>query len=145
MRSFGPSLSFVALIIAAVTLVACGGSSHHVLQSVSISPASADAQNFPGGQVQFTATGYFNNRPSPVTPLGANWGACVVTAGSEQPSNDINISDAGLASCRAGASGTYKIWASSSNSIPGTVTCQAMGPCGTGCGRVTGSAQLTCP
>lgn len=46
---------FLVLTVAAITL-ACGSSSH-VLQTLSISPTTRDAQNFPGGLVQFTATG----------------------------------------------------------------------------------------
>jgi len=145
MRKYRPHFLFAFLLAAAAITLACGSSSQHLLQSVSVTPATADAQNFPNGLVTFTATGVFNHAPSPVTPLQASWGVCVVTAGSEQPSNAVTISNTGVAQCAAGASGTYKIWASSSNAVPGTATCQAMGPCGTGCGRVTGNAQLTCP
>ena len=44
-------------------MLGCGGSRQ--LQSVSVMPAAADAQNFPGAQVAFAATGTFNKPPSP--------------------------------------------------------------------------------
>jgi len=43
-------LSFAAWIA-----LACGSS--HELQSITVSPASADAQNYPDGEVPFVATG----------------------------------------------------------------------------------------
>jgi hypothetical protein len=65
-----------------------GCSSSRQLQSVSLTPASADAQNFPNGQVPFVANGTFNNPPSPVTLtskdvlwcVGGNTGECVGNA-----------------------------------------------------------------
>jgi hypothetical protein len=71
MRKYGLSVFFLAILAIAITL-ACG-SSPRALQSVSLSPPTADAQ---GSPVQFTATGYFNDQPSRVTLSAANWGAC---------------------------------------------------------------------
>jgi hypothetical protein len=71
MRKYGASVFFLVLIATAFTL-ACG-SSTRILQSVSLSPPAADAQS---GSVQFTATGYFNQQPSPAKLLTASWGAC---------------------------------------------------------------------
>jgi hypothetical protein len=45
-----------------------------MIQAIAISPPQADAQNYPGGKVQFTATAYYNTMPSPVTPVEATWG-----------------------------------------------------------------------
>lgn len=58
MRKYGLSVSFLAILVIAITL-ACG-SSPRILQSVSLSPPTADAR---GNPVQFTATGYFNDNP----------------------------------------------------------------------------------
>jgi hypothetical protein len=73
MRKYGLSIFFLAVLAVAITL-ACGSSPPpRALQSVSLSPPTADAQ---GSPVQFTATGYFNDQPSRVTLSAANWGAC---------------------------------------------------------------------
>lgn len=57
-------LFFSLLILAAAITLACASSlqplSQHLLESVSVSPATADAKDYPDGQVPFTATGYFN-------------------------------------------------------------------------------------
>jgi basic membrane lipoprotein Med (substrate-binding protein (PBP1-ABC) superfamily) len=63
---------FLLVVLAVAIMLACG-SSPRILQSVSLSPATADAQ---GSLVQFTATGYFNDQPSTAKLVAANWGAC---------------------------------------------------------------------
>jgi len=83
--------------------LACS-SSPRALQSVSLSPPSADAQ---GSPVQFTATGYFNDQPSQVTLSAANWGACY----QHQPTTAVSVSPGGVAQCAAGAVGAYTVWA----------------------------------
>jgi hypothetical protein len=138
-RNYGPSAFFLAVLAIAITL-ACG-SSPRTLQSVSITPPTATAQ---GSGVQFTATGYFNDQPSP-TPLPlANWGACY----QNQRTTAVTVSASGLAQCTAGAAGTYTVWAYAER---GGDSCGPAGsvpanPCG-GAGecQVTGTAQLTCP
>jgi hypothetical protein len=50
-------------------VLGCGGSNRQ-LQSLSISPPSATAQN---GQAQFTATGQFTASPTTVTPAAVAW------------------------------------------------------------------------
>src|ERR1700733_13806460 len=73
MRKYGLSIFFLAILAVAITL-ACGSSPPpRALQSVSLSPPSADAQ---GSPVQFTATGYFNQQPSPEKLTVPSWGAC---------------------------------------------------------------------
>ncbi len=67
MTGYRPVLAFSLLLAAAFTL-ACGSS--HKLETVTISPSTADAKNFTNGQVPFTATGTFNNSMSP-TPLAS--------------------------------------------------------------------------
>jgi hypothetical protein len=79
MKTSGLPLSVTPLLAAAAITLACGSSSKPVnnsgsIQSVTVSPAIADVQDFPGDQVQFVATGYYKTPPSPITPLAAMWG-----------------------------------------------------------------------
>ena len=53
------------LVLFLLATLSCGSS--HQLQSVSITPSTADAQQFPNGQVQFTAKGTFNGSSTSVT------------------------------------------------------------------------------
>src|SRR5579884_2298020 len=74
------TLFAVSLLLA---LAGCGGmdvgmNSRRVLQSVTVSPATADSQSFPNGQVTFTAMGTFSKPPSPdqvtfVAPYSGEW------------------------------------------------------------------------
>jgi hypothetical protein len=144
MRLPRPHLFFCLLVLAAAITLACG-SSPHVLQSVSVNPATADAQNFPNGLVPFTATGIFNTAPTPVTPLTVQWGVCVMTAGSTQPTNAVAVGGDGVAQCASGAPGTYTVWAASSTNVKGGVCTAVLNPCSGGCRTITGTAQITCP
>jgi hypothetical protein len=135
-------LSVFSLVVIAIAIsLACGGSSQRILKSVSLTPATADAG---GSPIQFTATGIFNQQPSPVEPLTANWGAC----DQNQATTAVTVSENGLAQCAAGASGTYTVWAWSENNSKncGPAGSVPANPCG-GAGecQVTGTAQLTCP
>jgi hypothetical protein len=141
MKRYGPQFFLFLLVLAAAMALACGSSAGHKLQSVTISPAIADAQNYPGGLVQFTATGTYTAPPSPVTPLAATWGACDQAGNG---TSEISVSANGLAQCARGAAGTYTVWAFDLNVSVGGSTCNVMTACGGGCGRVTGTAQLTC-
>jgi hypothetical protein len=136
MKNYG--LLLLAILVFAILLLSCGTSSHK-LQSVSINPANADALDYPNGQVPFIATGYYDSRPSPVTPLSATWGACY----QDGSTTEVIVSAAGLAQCAPGATGVFTVWAFSSN--PENAVCGAINACGGGCGRITGTAQLTCP
>jgi hypothetical protein len=66
--SMESSISILVLILAALG-TGCGSSGARMLESVTATPASADAQNFPNGTVQSTPTGIFNKAPTRVTPL----------------------------------------------------------------------------
>ena len=71
------------LAFVATATVGCGSmnsASNRVLQSMTLNPAIADAQNFPQGQVQFTPTGTFSRAPSPAavpvpfaSPYSGSW------------------------------------------------------------------------
>jgi hypothetical protein len=136
--------SFIFLLVMALAMaLACGSpdpprNTTGILASISINPATADAQNYPDGQVQFIATGYYTTPPSPVTPLVAGWGVCYDNA----PTSVVSVTQSGLAQCQAGASGEYSVFASDFPN-PG-VNCLALLPCGGGC-VVSGYAKLTCP
>ncbi len=141
MRKYALSVSFLAVLAIAITL-ACGSSPRRVLQSVSLSPPTAHAQDRP---VQFTATGDFNDQPLAVTLSSANWGACY----QNQRTTAVSVSAEGVAKCAAGAVGTYTVWAwaeSAAGSCGGNNAPIPANPCG-GAGecQITGTAQLTCP
>jgi len=138
MKRYAPQLFLFLLVLAAAMTLACGSSASRTLQSVTISPASADAQ---GGMVQFTATGIYDSPPSPVAPLAATWGTCDQAGNA---TSEISVSASGVAQCASGAVGTYKIWAFDLVTSRGP-ECQVETACGGGCGHVVGTAQLTCP
>ena len=110
------------------------------LQSMSLSPAVADAKDYPSGKVQFTATGYYINPPHSVTPQSANWIACQ----SNTPTNAVSVTNAGIAQCGSGASGTYSVNAWNPLTGSGIYNCPAQNACGGGC-TIEATAQLTCP
>lgn len=127
--------------VAACVLLACGSPARQV-QSITLSPATADAQNYPNGQVPFLATGYYNSAPTTVSPLQANWGAA---SGSLPANGAVTIDANGVAQCSAGASGTYTIGAWVNLPVKGTPPCPLF-PYGTAsCSHVLGTAKLTCP
>ncbi len=131
---------FTLAMVASLTL-SCGASSlvptweRSGLQSVTLSPTTADAQDYPDGQVQFTVTAHYNSAPSTVTMQPANWGACYQSA----PTNEVSVTTAGLAKCTSGAVGTYTVWTTIS-----PIACSAQTACGGGC-TPQANAQLTCP
>ncbi len=135
------TVAALVLALAASLTLACGIRSpfSHQLTSITLNPATADAQNYPQGEVQFTATGYYMNPTSVVTPLSATWGACYQTAATTA----VSVSSTGLARCASGASGTFFIWASDPIG-DGTFNCPAENACGGGC-TVQATALLTCP
>jgi hypothetical protein len=137
MKTSSPAL--ILLISSAILLVACGSAAPRSLQTVSITPASADARNFPNGEVQFAATGYYNKTPMQTSPLSTAWGACY----QDQPTTDVTITPTGVAQCSPHASGTYLVWALARDAA--NASCNPANACGGGCGRVTGTALLTCP
>jgi hypothetical protein len=140
MKRYEPQFFLFLLVLAAVITLACGSSAGHTLQSLTISPAVANAQDYPGGMVQFTASGTYTAPPSPVTPLAATWGACDLAGNG---TSGVSVSANGLAQCASGAAGTYMVWAFDLNASG--PRCNVITACGGGCGRVTGTAQLTCP
>jgi hypothetical protein len=114
--------------------IACGSGANmspRQLQSITIAPATADAQ---GQQVQFTATGHWSASPLTVTPQPGMWGACV----GEAATNEVTVTSSGMAQCASGAKGAYTVFAFD------MTNCNAISVCGGGC-TIEGTAQLTCP
>ena len=128
------ALSFVALV--ALVLAGCGNSK---LTSVTVTPATADAQNFPNGQVQFTAMGTFSDSSKPVPLTTVTW--CVGSSNGMCNGNIASpaiIESNGLARCSAVLNGTATVLAGTGNSMMGMPdTGEQL--------RVFGTAKLTCP
>jgi hypothetical protein len=135
MQKLPVTLSSLAVVLAASLALSCGANSSSTqLQSITISPATASALA-PNGQVQFTATGHYNNPSHTVTPQPAMWGACFQSA----PTTAVSVTSSGLAECVAPDDPTvnYSVFAFD------PTNCTAITVCGGGC-TVVGSAQLTC-
>lgn len=129
----------VLLGVAASLAMACGGSSQHQIQSINISPATAEAAT-----VQFVAAGAYTTPPMKVSPLQATWG--VVDQSGGQTTN-VSINATGLARCSSGVPGVYTVgaWVPLSGSPP-KGSCNVVSPFGNSpCDSVLGMAQLTCP
>ena len=131
-RSVPTTFVLAVLLVATIGCGSMNSTSNRVLQSMTLTPANADAQTTQG-QVQFTAMGTFSMAPSPapvpfVSPYTGTW--------STSDMNIATITQAGLARCVSGATGTVTINAiASSNSGRGTQMSTA----------VSSSAKLTCP
>jgi hypothetical protein len=126
-------------------VLSCGSGSQHQLENISMAPVFADAQQYPGGQVPFVVTGYYNTAPMTVTPIPAKYGACSHPPPPVLPTSttEVSVSTSGVAQCGVGANGFYLIWANAP--LPnGTYSCPSDNGCGTGC-VLAATAQLTCP
>ena len=139
MTRFGSSPATLSIILAAILTSACGSSRQ--LQSVSLSPAAADAKNYSNGQVPFTATGTFSKppSPSPLTSKDVLWCAGLTIGNCP---NNINpgatVDQNGVAQCEPGFVGTTNVMAGTPG--PSTVNPDGGQPL-----KVFGSAPLTCP
>jgi hypothetical protein len=136
-------VSLGALLLAGLLLaISCGGGqSQSLLQTVTVNPTAANAENFPNGEVPFVATGYYTNPNHTVTPLtAAAWTVC----SNGGPTADIILTQSGTAQCASSAHGTYSI---NATAMSGSRDCPAITPCGVIVGGCTtsGVAQLTCP
>jgi hypothetical protein len=125
-------------LLIAFFMLACGSSSQ--LQSVSISPATADAKDYANGQVQFTATGTQKDG-SQVKPLTALWTpAPPWSLTPQQPWPAITLDSTGLASCGSANPGTYTIVATAPVDPHFPLSQMTMST-----PQVGGAATLTCP
>lgn len=138
MTRYGSLLFCFLLLIGWLATPGCGSSRQ--LQSVTLNPAKADAQNFPNGQVPFTAIGTFNKPPSPVQLTSQDVAWCVGTSNGMCAGNiatGASVDANGAAQCRSGFSGTVTILAG--KGMPPAL------PDGGSQFNVFGTAQLTCP
>jgi hypothetical protein len=88
------SLPFLLMLAAIAT--GCGGGTadpSKQLVAITVTPASADAQNFSNGQVQFTAVGTSSDGSK--APIQALW--TLNGPFTETPIADISLSSTGLA------------------------------------------------
>jgi hypothetical protein len=127
-------LLLAILVLAGISLLTsgCGNGtpSPRTLQSISVNPTSADAQNFSNGQVQFSALGNYSQPPSPSPITPSLW--------SLSDPNIATISQSGLAECKAGASAVVTVTASAC-----CAPCSGTGKCTAA--LLLGTAQLSCP
>jgi hypothetical protein len=141
-----PIVSRQLSVIVAVSLTALAGcllscatgnpNLARILTSITVTPATANAEDFPNGQVVFTAAGTFNVSPTPA-PVSSNppyAGQFVVDNPVTGPIANVIATGNGTATvqCVAGTTGTVDI------------TMSAFANNGTSI-IVTGSAALTCP
>jgi len=128
----------VALLTIALASTGCG--SNRTLQSVTLTPASADAKNYPNGQVRLDATGTFSKppSPSPLTSSDVLWcaGAAGACAGNIMP--NVTVDQNGVAQCRPGFVGTATVLAGTKSTA---MTMPDEGPQL----KVFGAAQISCP
>jgi len=137
MRKLQLALCLLALSVVSLVALSCGTSSQGSagqLQSITLTPAMADAQDYPDGAVPFVATGIYANPPNKVTPLTALWGVCQ----KGLPTTFASVSTAGVATCGSGSVGAYEVFAYK------PTNCNVVNLCGGGC-TVEGTAQLSCP
>jgi len=130
-------------LLLTLLFIAPGCGSSRTLQSVSVMPAVADAQNFPNGQVNFTATGTFSKPPSPqkLTSQDVTW--CVgLTAGACAGNIAVGaaVDQNGVASCLHQPSGSSKTWIVMAGKAKAS-----MNPDRGSQMTIFGSAQMTCP
>lgn len=136
------ALGLIALLTALATVISScsssGPDSGRVLYSITVTPATADAQTFPNGQVTFTASGMFSVAPSPapLTFAAPYAGQFLVANPTNPPETIATVVSTGNSTvtvqCASGATGTVSVVASAfANNGTNTV--------------ITGSAQLICP
>ena len=138
-RSFSrKSLLFPAIVALLLMVVSCGGNSMMTvsarqLQSITVSPTSADAKNS-SGMVQFMAMGNFNMDPMmAATPV--RWSIGNPFSAQPAPAG-VSIDMNGLAQC-SGFIGMVTIEATAPMDPNMPLSKMTM--------NVTGMAQLTCP
>ena len=115
--------AFVTALSACVLMLGCGQN-----KVVSVTPASTDAQNFPNGIVQFTATGI----SSPTWCIGDASGMC-----NGNIAAPATVDSSGRAQCVPGRSGTVTVLAGTGLRVTNPDTGSQL--------STFGSAQLICP
>ncbi len=90
------------LILLGTATTGCGGSamnSSRMLQSLTVTPSSADARNFAGGKVPFTATGTFNMAPATVASPAVMWSIGSPFASPPPAMPQASVDATGMAQC----------------------------------------------
>jgi hypothetical protein len=130
-------LFFVVLLMVVFTTNNCG--SKRVLESVTITPAIANAKDYPNGQVLLTASGTFSRTPSRVDPLTVQWQLPVAPLACPAPlcvgpiGTTVEVTCAGI---QSGMTAEVAAVAPRDPNIPAGTQTSAM---------ITGKAQLICP
>lgn len=129
-------LCLFAIPVFTVMSVSCSSSGG--LKSVAITPATADAQTSPNGQVQFTAMGSYPGQMQSVAVKALWWNSqpwVIVPT----PANGITIDGNGLATC-TNLTGTFTVWATApkDQTVPVSQMTKSTP-------QVTATAQMTCP
>jgi hypothetical protein len=130
------------LILSAAGIAGCGGSamtSGRVLQTLTLTPSSADAQSFPGGKVQFAVTGTFNTAPATVVSPAVLWSIGSPFATPPPVTPHASVDATGLAQCN-GFVGTTLVEATAPTEPE--IPLQGMTP---STPAVSGTATLICP
>jgi len=128
----------VLALMLALFLSAAGCARGRRLQLITVSPVTADAQDYPHNRVKFTATGIFNRPPVVITPLPVKWTTGFWVNAPQSP--NIVIDAKGIAHCNPGFAGAASVMAFAP--IDPKVPLEQMG---SKTGTVSGSAQLICP
>jgi hypothetical protein len=133
-----PILAVVTLTLIATTLISCGSNSDtgRALISISVTPATADALNYPSGQVVYMATGTFSKAPltGPVSFTSPYQGSFFVA----NPLNEV------VANVVATGDGTATVQCTSDGFTTVNVVANAAANNGSSA-IVTGTASITCP
>jgi len=132
------TLNSLVLLSAAGLLILAGSgcgatnpSNPRLLIGITLSPATADAQSFPNGQVQFSAVAHYNAAPTTVNPFSP-------TSWLSTDGNIATVDQSGLAQCVRGAVGSADIQGIAPISGPGSGATPAAP-------LVRGTAVLMCP
>jgi|GraSoi2013_115cm_1033766.scaffolds.fasta_scaffold00369_8 hypothetical protein len=141
---FRPRAGFVFIVVMALcAALGCGASffassnDGRLLVFVSVDPASADANRFPGGQVQFTARGTFNLSPTAVSPLtGIVWTIDHPAFAVMPDLGHAFIDQTGLASCAPGFVGILQVFATAPADSSRVMSAQ---------NAIVGMAHMVCP
>ncbi|HET9364634.1 MAG TPA: hypothetical protein VFP71_06520 [Candidatus Angelobacter sp.] len=140
MRRLSAVILTLALCAVLLPVVSCGGNmsmTGRQLQSITVTPPSADARNFSSGMVQFTAMGNFTMSPMSAAPA-VMWS--IGNPFSSQPAPaGVTISATGLAQC-SGFTGSAIVMATAPMDpmIP-------LAQMSTLTSNVSGSSTLICP
>jgi hypothetical protein len=131
--------AWTTILFVAGLVAGCGSS--HQLHSLSITPTTADAKNFPNAAVQFTAMGSYGGSGQPIAANAMWWTFTpwTIPPPSHAPTPPtFSITASGVATCFG--VGTFTLWATApaDQNVPLSQMTQHTP-------QVSATAQLTCP